>query len=317
MKILAFIQIDDGTINKMSVETLAGAQKLAAATDGSVTAVTFGAVPDELKTFKMNEILNIQAAELEDYSPLYFIEALSRVIASESPDTVVFGHTYQVRDWVPRLSARLKLPFLVDCIGFKTDDAFTVTRQVSQGKINADMAFEIPALISFQSGAFRADEIEHGTTAVRTLTFDLAAVPKTIRPGEKYQQSGGSVDLSHAKVIVSVGRGIGKAENIPMVTELADALSAELGCSRPVVDYGWLPHERQVGSSGQTVTPKLYMALGISGAIQHQVGMKGADTIIAINKDENAPIFEIADIGVVADLFEIVPRLTESIKEKK
>ncbi|NOZ08461.1 MAG: electron transfer flavoprotein subunit alpha/FixB family protein [FCB group bacterium] len=317
MKIFAFIQIDDGVVNRLSVETLTGAQKLAAATNGSVTAVVFGAVPDDLKTYKVKEILNVQAAELEDYSPLYYIEALSRIISSESPDTVVFGHTYQVRDWVPRLSARLKLPFLVDCIGFKTDDNFTVTRQISQGKINADMAFENPSLISFQSGAFRADEVESGTAEVRAIALDLSAVPGTIRPGEKYQQARGSVDLSHAKVIVSVGRGIGKEENIPLVKELADALSAELGCSRPVVDYGWLPHERQVGSSGQTVSPKLYLALGISGAIQHQVGMKGADTIVAINKDENAPIFEIADIGIVADLFEIVPKLTESIKAKK
>ncbi len=317
MNIFTFIQKDNGVVNKMSVEALAGAQKLAAETAGSVTAVVFGTVPDELKKINLKEILNVSATELEDYNPLYYIEALSGIITTEKPDVVTFGHTYQVRDWVPRLSARLKMPFIVDCIAYKTEPNFTVTRQISQGKINADMAFDNPALISFQSGAFRADDIENGTAEVRQIQIDISSVPMTIRPGEKYQEAKGSVDLSRAKVIVSVGRGISKEENIHIVKELANALSAELGCSRPVVDYGWLPHERQVGSSGQTVTPKLYLAVGISGAIQHQVGMKGANKIIAINKDENAPIFEIADIGIVADLFEIVPKLTESIKQRK
>ena len=186
-----------------------------------------------------------------------------------------------------------------------------------QGKINTNISAEGLVLISFQSGAFRADSIESGSATARTVDVDLSSVPTSIRPGERFKESKGGVDLTRAEVVVSVGRGIGKEENIPLVEDLKEALGAELGSSRPVVDYGWLPHERQVGSSGQVVTPKMYLAIGISGAIQHQVGMKGSDNIVAINKDPNAPIFEIADYGVVGDLFEIVPKLSQSIKDYK
>jgi electron transfer flavoprotein alpha subunit len=242
---------------------------------------------------------------------------MEKIISNESPDVVAFGHTYQARDWVPRLSARLDAPFVSDCTEISLKDKGMFTRQVYQGKINADLHGNGLLLVSVQSGSYRVDEIESGSSTIETVDVDLSSVGNSIRPGEKFQESKGGVDLTRADVVVSVGRGIGKEENIPLMEALTSALNAELGSSRPVVDYGWLPHERQVGSSGQVVTPKMYLAVGISGAIQHQVGMKGSDNIVAINKDANAPIFEIADYGVVGDLFEIIPKLTDSIKDFK
>jgi electron transfer flavoprotein alpha subunit len=242
---------------------------------------------------------------------------MEQVIADTAANVVIFGHTYQVRDWVPRLSARLDAPFISDCVDAEGSAGLTGIRQVYQGKINTNILAEGLVLMSFQSGAFRADSVETGSATARTIDIDLSSIPTSIRPGERFKESKGGVDLTRAEVVVSVGRGIGKEENIPLVEELKKALGAELGSSRPVVDYGWLPHERQVGSSGQVVTPKMYLAVGISGAIQHQVGMKGSDNIVAINKDPNAPIFEISDYGVVGDLFEILPKLSQSIKDYK
>lgn len=314
MKIFAFIEQENGAVNRNALEALAGAQQLAEKTSGTISAVTIGIIPEEITGYQLDEVIHIDNAELKSYSPLAYLAAISQLIEAEKPDIVIFGHTYQARDWVPRISARLGVPFLSDCIGTKNEDGLVLTRQIYQGKINADYKVSGPVLVSIQSGSYRADQIVNGSAAVRTIQADLAEVPGSIRPGEKFQESKGTVDLSRAANILAIGRGVGKEENMDQIKELAEALNAEIGSSRPVVDYGWLPHERQVGSSGQTVSPKLYLALGISGAIQHQVGMKGSDNIIAVNKDENAPIFEIADFGIVADMFEILPKLTEAIK---
>ncbi|MBC8479060.1 MAG: electron transfer flavoprotein subunit alpha/FixB family protein [FCB group bacterium] len=316
MKILSFIQQENGKSNRLSIEALTGAQKIAADTGETVTLVVFGEQPAELSGFAASEIIFAGNPELKSFSPLFYTSALEQIIQAESPDLVIFGHSYEVRDWVPRLSARLGMGFIADCTGYSTEPQFTPVKQIYQGKINADVNCSLPCLLSFQSGVFRTDEVKSGSAAARSAEVDLSSVPHTVRPGEKFQEAKGTVDLSRAEIIVSIGRGVGKEENMPIIQAFADALGAELGSSRPVVDYGWLPHERQVGSSGQTVSPKLYIAVGLSGAIQHQVGMKGSGNIIAINKDENAPIFEIADIGVVEDLFEIIPKLTEAIKAK-
>ena len=171
--------------------------------------------------------------------------------------------------------------------------------------------------LPIQAGAFRADQLEAGTATVENFTPELTADKIRAKPLDPFRESARAVDLTAAEIIVSVGRGIKEKENIPIVEELAKALGAELAASRPICDSGWLPMERQVGSSGQTVSPKVYMAIGISGAIQHLVGMKGAKTIVAINKDANAPIFEVADYGIVGDLFEIVPALVEEVKKAK
>ena len=318
MKILVYIQRDGDSIIRNSIEALAGAQKFAAESGGEITAVCFDqGLTNKLTDYNISEVVNVSNDVLNSYSPLHFTTAMEEVISETSPDVVIFGHTYEVRDWVPRLSARLDAPFISDCLDADGSAELTGIRQVYQGKINTNVSANGLVLMSFQSGAYRADSIESGSATTRTLDLDLSSVPTSIRPGERFKESKGGVDLTRAAIVVSVGRGIGKEENIPLIEELKDALDAELGASRPVVDYGWLPHERQVGSSGQAVTPKMYLAVGISGAIQHQVGMKGADNIVAINKDSNAPIFEISDYGVVGDLFEILPKLSQSIKDYK
>ena len=247
---------------------------------------------------------------------MYFVKAIEEIIKAESPNYIVFGHSYEARDWVPRLSARLDIPFISDCIHFKMDDNLTFIRSIYQGKFNSDWVFdkEGSCIVSFQSGAFRTDALKTGSASIRNISVELSDVEDTIQPGEKFQESETSVDLTQADIIVSVGRGIAKEENLQMVRELAAAIGGEVASSRPVVDSGWLEPYHQVGSSGQTVSPKLYLALGISGAIQHVVGMKGSKNIVVINKDQNAPLFEIADYGVVGDLFEIVPKLITAIQ---
>jgi electron transfer flavoprotein alpha subunit len=318
MKILVYIQRDGDSIGRNSLEALAGAQKFAAESGGDITAVCFDSgLTDKLTDYNISEVVTVSDDRLNTYSPLHFTAAMEQIIAETSANIVIFGHTYQVRDWAPRLSARLDAPFISDCVDADSSAGLTGIRQVYQGKINTNISAEGLVFMSFQSGAFRADSIESGSATARTVNVDLSSVPTSIRPGERFKESKGGVDLTRAEIVVSVGRGIGKEENIPLVEDLKNALGAELGSSRPVVDYGWLPHERQVGSSGQVVTPKMYLAVGISGAIQHQVGMKGSDNIVAINKDPNAPIFEIADYGVVGDLFEILPKLSQSIKDYK
>jgi electron transfer flavoprotein alpha subunit len=318
MSIIVFIQQEDGKINRLSKEAIAGAQQLGEQLEKPVNVCVFNeSVANELTNYKLDNVMLLNDDKLTNYNPLVFANAMEQVISNESPDLIIAGHTYEARDWIPRLSTRLDLPFVSDCTGFNNEDGFVLIRSVFQGKISCDVSLENDkGFVSFQSGSFRADAVQSGSCSISQFEVDLSQSTDTIRPGEKFQESKGEVDLSRANVIVSVGRGIGKKENLPMVQELAKSLNAEIAASRPVVDYGWLPHERQVGSSGQTVSPKMYLALGISGAVQHQVGMKGADCIVAINKDPNAPIFEIADYGIIEDLFEIVPELTESLNAR-
>ena len=316
MKLFVFIQHEEGKINSVSLEALLGAQEIAEKSGGNVSAVTFSAsVGEKLTGYDLSEILVIENPQLENYDPLYYVKAMEDVITAESPDILIFGHSYEARDWVPRLSARLDIPFISDCIGFKNDGEFTLVRSVYQGKFNADVCVTSnKCIVSFQSGAFRIDGLKTGSASIRNVSVDLSGVSTSIQPGAKFQESETSVDLTQADIIVSVGRGIGKEENMSIAKELAATLKGELASSRPVVDSGWLESYHQVGSSGQTVSPKLYLALGISGAIQHVVGMKGSKNIVVINKDANAPIFEIADYGVVGDLFEIVPKLITAIQ---
>jgi electron transfer flavoprotein alpha subunit len=259
----------------------------------------------------------VPGKELVSYSAEYYTAAMSQILEAEQPELFVAGHTYQARDWMPRLARRWKRPLISDCIGFQYNGNLVWIRQIFQGKINADVQ-TTPGLVfvAFQPGAFRSDGLATGSSQVRSIDVDLAEIQPRVRPGERFQEASDAVDLSRAKRIISVGRGIGKEEGLDLIRELAEALGAELGSSRPVVDYGWLPHDRQIGSSGQTVSPKLYIAVGISGAIQHQVGMKNSNCIVAINKDQNAPIFDVADYGIVADLLEIVPHLTVALKER-
>ena len=312
MKILVFIQVDDNKINKMSLETLRCAQSL----NADVSAITFHeSVANELANYNLNEIIFAKNEKLSSYSPLHYAKALE-ILIDDSCNAILFAHTYEARDWVPRLSARMNYPFISDCVNLKNENnSLLVTRQTYQGKLNNDFELNANIFCSIQSGCFKSDELESGNTQINTVEVDLSGVTNTIRAEEKFKEQKGGVDLTTADLIVSVGRGIAKEENIPLAQELTTLLNGELGSSRPIVDYGWLPHDRQIGSSGQVVSPKLYFSLGVSGAIQHQVGMKGSDKIMSINKDPNAPIFEIADYAVIGDLLEIVPKLIEKIKE--
>jgi electron transfer flavoprotein alpha subunit len=304
-------------INRMSFEALAAAQQLADRLSTTVTLAVPAGKEFGFETHgKSASAYLLQHELLEPYTSDAYVIALEQLIKKLSPDYVLFPHTYQVRDFAPALATRFKQVLISDVIAIHDGPVFV--RQLLQGKLNADYKLSTtgPCFVSIQAGSFRADE---STTTIKPEVFipELSASQIRNKPGERFRESSQTVDLSAAPVIVSVGRGIGEQDNLPIVEELAEALGAELAASRPICDNGWLPMERQVGSSGQTVTPKLYLAVGISGAIQHLVGMKGSKAVIAINKDENAPIFEVADYGVVGDLFEIVPELTKAIRAAK
>lgn len=327
MKILVITEQRQGKWNPASFETIAAAQQIAAGAAGTVSAVVagtgVGSLADELAAKDFAEILTVDHELLGAYTPDGYCIALRQVIEAEKPDFVLFPHTYQVRDFAPQLAAMLGKGMIADCIGYRNDGGRHVfIRQMFQGKTVADVVFAgaAPWFASFQSGAFRADLAkarESGKTPVRGLAVDLKPEQIRTKPLELFKEAKSAVDLTQASIIVSIGRGIKAPENIPQAEALAKAIGGEIAASRPICDEGWLPMERQIGSSGQTVAPKLYLALGISGAIQHVVGMKGARTIVAVNKDQNAPIFEIADYGVVGDIFEIMPAMTEALEKAK
>ncbi|MAP67117.1 MAG: electron transfer flavoprotein subunit alpha [Candidatus Marinimicrobia bacterium] len=313
MKILIYIEDNDNKINSNSLESLKAAQEIKANKSGQVYAVTFNdIIANELTRYDLDKIYSFKNSNLDDYSPLFFIKAMENMIEEIKPDIIIFGHTYQTRDWVPRLSARLDIPFISDCTGIKIEDDLKFVRQLYQGKVTADFTVSsFPLILSFQSGSFRADQISNGSSEVNSSNIDFNDVVNTIHPDEKFQESESEVDLTQADIIVSIGRGIGKEDNLPMVNELAEKLGGNVASSRPIVDSGWLEPYHQIGSSGQTVSPKLYIALGMSGAIQHVVGMKGSQNIVVINKDSNAPFFELADYAVVGDILEIIPKMIE------
>jgi electron transfer flavoprotein alpha subunit len=323
--ILVVAEQREGTLNRTTWETIAAAQQLA---DGQPIVVAVpcadaraaAAVSSVLAQAAVQEVVTIESPALEPYTPDGYTAGLQVAIGQLSPDVVLLPHTYQTRDFAPKLAARLGRSIVTDVTGIKrVEGKARFVRPMFQGKLTADVRLEGPAphFVTLQIGAFRADQAAKETSPapVRALPVSVDASAIRQRPDPPFQEAKQAVDLSQAPRIVAVGRGIKEQANIPLAQQLADALGAELAASRPICDAGWLPMERQVGSSGQTVAPKLYLALGISGAIQHQVGMKGANTIVAINKDPDAPIFEIADYGIVGDLFEIVPALTKALKE--
>ena len=310
-----------GRMSRISWEAVAAAQQLASQAGLAVNAVLPGAQTEtlaaEAAAKALGKVVRLEHPLLAAYTSDGFTVALQQFIEKEKPEYVVFPHTYQVRDYAPALAARMGEVLIGDVVGLAEGPVFT--RQLMQGRLNGEYRHSGngPCFVSVQSGAFRAEKAAAGAAAVETFTPTLEAAQIRTKPGEPFRGSAQTVDLGSAQFIVSVGRGIKDAENLPLVQELATALGAELAASRPICDNGWLPIERQVGSSGQTVAPKLYLAVGISGAIQHLVGMKGSQCIVAINKDENAPIFEVADYGIVGDLFEVVPALTAAVRKVK
>ena len=324
--ILVIVEQREGKLNRVSWETITAGQALAAETGWVLEAAVAGSgvtnFANEIAGKKVAKVYAIESPKLEPYTPDAFAAALKQFIASKQPRLVLMPHTYQVRDFVPKLATAMERTAISDCIGYKKDgDKLLFTRQMFQGKLAADVSFACnpPWFVTFQNGAFRGDKVEAGAApaAVETVNVEIADGVIRNQPQEVFKEAKQAVDLTQAEIIVSVGRGIKEQKNIEMAKQLAEALGGELAASRPICDSGWLPMDRQIGSSGQTVAPKLYLALGISGAIQHIVGMKGARTIIAVNKDSEAPIFEIADYAIVGNLFDIVPPLIEEVKKVK
>ena len=322
--ILVIAEQRDGKLNRATWETIVGAQQLAQATGASIAVLVPGTSTSgpaaELAAAKVQDIVTLENAALEPYTPDGFTVALQDAVAQLSPAQVLLPHTYQTRDFAPMLAARMDRALITDVTAIKPAGGATAfVRPMFQGKLTADVVPQGPAphFVTFQIGAFRADQVVRGASpaAIRALAVKIDASAIRQKPEPPFQQAKQAVDLSQAERIVSVGRGIKEQANIGIAQKLAEALGAEIAASRPICDAGWLPMERQVGSSGQTVAPKLYLALGISGAIQHLVGMKGANTIVAINKDPDAPIFEVADYGIVGDLFEIVPAIIDAVKQ--
>jgi len=309
-----------GKLNRATWEAVAAAQSLADAVHVVVLGGAADAAASELAAADVAEVIIVDAPGVTDYTADGYVTALAALLAQQSPSLVFFPHTYQTRDFVPALAVRLGRALVTDVTAIKNTDGRTVyTRPVFQGKLSADVeaSGSTPHLVTLQIGAFRGDAAKRGASAAPVKTIAVPVDARSIRqkPEAPFQEARQAVDLSQAERIVSVGRGIKGQEHLKIAEELAKALGAEIAASRPICDAGWLAMDRQIGSSGQTVAPKLYVALGISGAIQHLVGIKGSRTIVAINKDPEAPIFEIADYGIAGDLFEVVPALIGELKK--
>ena len=310
MDILVILEDNRGSLHRMSKEAIVGAQKMG----GSISALAIGSNADalvgELSGIDLAEVITVSHDLVSSYNADGYSEVVKQVIKSESPQTIMIGHSYQTRDFIPRVSAKLDIPFIPDIISM--DDG--IVKQVLNAKLNASCSTSAGQMIlSFQSAAFSEEDLAQGSCTSRSFDSNLSLTTVRAESEEPFQEAAGDVDLEAAELLVSIGRGIEKEENIQIAFDLAKVLGAEVSASRPVVDSGWVEPFRQIGSSGQNVSPKLYFSLGISGAIQHVVGMKGSKNIIAINKDSDAPIFEIADYAVVGDVLEIVPKLIEAL----
>lgn len=320
--ILVFIEHKDCVLNKTSLEAITAAQSIAKDLGLTVSAVLpcdkDCGLANDIAGYELAKVIVAKNDKLGTYTPDGYADAWEQVIKSENPQYVVMSHTYQVRDFAPKVAARMGREVVGDCIRYRAEGGkLVLTRRIFLGKLDADVTIggDAPYFVTFQSGAFRGDNAAKGSANV--VSMEVAVGDIRMTPEAPFQEAKASVDLTKSEVIVAIGRGIKSQENIAVAQGLADVLGADLAASRPICDSEWLPIDRQIGSSGQTVAPKLYIALGISGAIQHIVGMKNAGTIVAINKDSEAPIFDIADYGIVGDLFEAVPVLVDEIKKAK
>ena len=320
--ILVFIEHKDCVLNKTSLEAVVAAQEIGKSLGLKVSAVLpcdkDCSLAHEIAGYDLEKVIVAKNEKLGTYTPDGYADAWEQVIKATNPQYVVMSHTYQVRDFAPKVAARLGREVVGDCIRYKAEDGkLVLTRRIFLGKLDADVTIggDAPYFVTFQSGSFRSENAEKGSAAVETMDITVGDIRMT--PEAPFQEAKVTVDLTKSEIIVAVGRGIKSRENIAIAQQLADALGADLAASRPICDADWLPIDRQIGSSGQTVAPKVYIALGISGAIQHIVGMKNSGTIVAINKDAEAPIFDIADYGIVGDLFDAVPVLIDEIRKAK
>ena len=323
--ILVVVEQREGKLNRVSWETLVAGQLIAAEMGWTLEAVVAGhgvsAIAGEVAAKKVAKVYDVESPGLSPYTPEGFSAGLKQFISTKQPRLVLMPHTYQVRDFAPKLATAMGRTVISDCIGYRKDgDNLLFTRQMFQGKFAADVSFNCdpPWFVTFQNGAFRGDKVETGASAapIETVNLEISADVIRNKPQEVFKEAKQAVDLTQAEIIVSVGRGIKEQKNIELAKQLADALGGEIAASRPICDSGWLPMDRQIGSSGQTVTPKLYLALGISGAIQHIVGCKAAKHILAINTDPDAPIMGVADYAVIGDLHAIVPAISAEIRRR-
>ncbi|MBH09035.1 MAG: electron transfer flavoprotein subunit alpha [Candidatus Marinimicrobia bacterium] len=313
MDILIILEDNQGSLHRLSKEAIVGAQKLGGLISGLVIGKNADSIASELSGYDLNEVIVVNHEFVSSYNADGYSEVTKQVIEALSPKVIVAGHTYQTRDFIPRVSAKLSIPFIPDIVSL-SDKGFI--KQVMNAKLNAELLSTSNQLIlSFQSAAFNEEEIRFGSCSTNLFEVSLDSSIVRSNSEDPFQEAAGDVDLENAEVLVSVGRGIEKEENIHLAFELAEAIGAEVSASRPVVDSGWIDSFRQVGSSGCNVAPKLYFSLGVSGAIQHVVGMKGSKNILAINKDSDAPIFELADYAVIGDVMEIIPKLIEILKD--
>jgi len=320
--ILVFIEHRNCVLNRTSLEAITAAQSIGKELGMKVSAVIpcdkDCSLAQDIAQYDLEKVIVAKNENLGTYTPDAYADAWEQVVKTTNPQYVVMSHTYQVRDFAPKVAARLGREVVGDCIRYKAENGkLVLTRRIFLGKLDADVSIggDAPYFVTFQSGAFRGDNAVKGTATVDTMDVTVGDIRMT--PEEPFQEAKASVDLTKSEIIVAVGRGIKSQENIAIAQQLADILGADLAASRPICDSDWLPIDRQIGSSGQTIAPKLYIALGISGAIQHIVGMKNAGTIVAVNKDAEAPIFDLADYGIVGDLFEAVPVMIEEVKKAK
>ncbi len=309
-----------GAITRASREAISAALRVS---PGQVRVVLLGAPPalvEELATVGVAEVFAVSHAALDDYTADGYVAALEQVVSHVAPAVMLLPHSYQTRDFAPCLAARLGAALVTDVVAIEGTAAAPVAlRPMFQGKLVARVRpvgqTTVPVIMTLQVGAW-ADTLSPGEPApVRRLDVVIDSGTIRQRPEPPFQEARHGVDLGQAERIVAIGRGIKAQEHVALAQRLATALGAELAASRPICDSGWLPMERQVGSSGQTVTPRLYVAVGVSGAVQHLVGMKGSKTIVAVNKDPDAPIFEVADYGIVGDLFDIVPAIVAELEK--
>ena len=313
MNVLVIIEHKDGKMHRMSREAIVGAQKIGGQITALVIGKDHGEVVNELLNYEIEKTIVVDHDLIPAYNADGYKEIVKQVFDFIDPKFIVAGHTYQSRDFIPRISAALDIPMLADLIVVERDK---YVKQVMNSKLNASITSnQDKAILTFQSASFSEEDIIKGSNSLEKFKVTLDPSLIKSKAENPFQETSSEVDLESADFIVSVGRGIEKEENKSIAFNLAQALGAEVSASRPVVDAGWLPSSRQVGSSGSTISPKLYFSLGVSGAIQHVVGMKGSKNILAINKDRDAPIFEISDYAVVGDVLEIVPKLVNKLKE--
>ncbi len=318
---VVLVEHADGKIDSITLQLLAAGRKLAAALGGKVAALAIGhrldGISAALQGFGMDKIFLVDDPAVAAAAGEAQAWVISQVARQLDPRIILVGYSLIGMELTPAIAVHLGMNALTNCVNLDIrDGAVIVTRPVFDNTQHTEIIVDAndAAVIALQKGAFAPIEPSSHVTPIESISIEVENIPARSRLMATSSEPAGAVDITKAEVVVSVGRGIGSEEKIAVIADLADALGGVLACSRPVVDVGWLPRERQVGASGKSVTPKVYIACGISGAIQHLTGMRESGRIIAINKDPNAPIFQVAHFGVVGDLFEIVPALTQAAK---